>query len=55
MNKFILEFLSSNTIQYSTSVIREKFIHEAAKFSNPQKNFTLEILCYTIGWPQLIL
>ena len=34
---FILEFLSSIAIQCSTSVIRENFIHETAKFTNSRK------------------
>ena len=47
-NNFILEFLSSIAIQCSTSVICEKFIQEAAKFTNPRKFSPSKILGYTV-------
>ena len=45
---FILEFLSSIAIQCSTSVIREIFIQEAAKFTNPRKFLPSKILGSTV-------
>ena len=45
---FIPEFLSSIAIQCSTSVICEKFIQEAAKFTNSQKFSPSKILGYTV-------
>ena len=45
---FILEFLSSIAIQCSTSVIRENFVYEAAKFTNPQKFSPSKTLGYMV-------
>ena len=42
---FILEIF---VLQCSTLVIREKFIQEAAKFTNPRKFSPSKILGYTV-------
>ena len=45
---FILDFLSSIAIQCSTSVICEKIIQEAGKFTNLQKISPSKILGYMV-------